>query len=139
MLLNDYEFRENRRSDSHNLITGANKNFPRIFYIFRSIHQGIKVNISLPKRRYCQMCFSQFTLFSVTKMRNFGEKPQGLTVTVFYIFFANNVDLKIQVFWDVTPCRLVTGCRRFEGTLFVHLQGQAVQKSDPEGESTTIL
>jgi hypothetical protein len=34
-------------------------------------------------------------------------------------------DFKIQVFWDMTPCRCVGGAsRRIEGMLFFHLQGQ---------------
>jgi hypothetical protein len=35
--------------------------------------------------------------------------------------------LKIQVFWDVTPCRLVNSFRRSERFYCRRLQGQAVQ------------
>jgi hypothetical protein len=68
---------------------------------------------------------------NVTKIRNFKENPQGLTLAVFFMFLTQSLDLKIQVFWVVAPCRLVTGCRRFEGALFLYPQGQAVQKNDP--------
>jgi hypothetical protein len=84
----------------------------------------------------CHICFSHWTLRD--KDTKFKENPQGLMVTAFYIFLAKNLDLKIQVFWDVAPCRLVTSFR-FEGALFLHIQGQAVQKNDPEGEGTTVI
>ena len=34
----------------------------------------------------------------------------------------------IQVFWDVTPCRLANSYRRFGRSWFLRLQGQTVQK-----------
>jgi len=35
---------------------------------------------------------------------------------------------KIQVFWDVTRCRLVNSYRRFEVLLYLQLQFSAVQE-----------
>ena len=37
-----------------------------------------------------------------------------------------SISSKFQVWWNVTPCRLVHSYRRFEGSQFLHLQGQAV-------------
>jgi hypothetical protein len=36
--------------------------------------------------------------------------------------------LKIRVFWDVTPWRLANRYGRFDGSQWLHLQGQQVQK-----------
>lgn len=36
------------------------------------------------------------------------------------------ISSKFQVWWNVTPYRLVHSYRRFEGSQFLHLQGQAV-------------
>jgi hypothetical protein len=33
----------------------------------------------------------------------------------------NGIYLKMAVFWDVTPCNLVEGCRRFGGACFCRL------------------
>jgi hypothetical protein len=38
--------------------------------------------------------------------------------------------LTVEVFWDVTLCRLVNGHRRFEGAWCLHVQGQAIQEEN---------
>ena len=41
---------------------------------------------------------------------------------VTWLCCSGNIHVEIQVFWDVTVCRLVNGCRRFEGSHFLHVE-----------------
>jgi hypothetical protein len=44
------------------------------------------------------------------------------------------VNMKITVFWDVIPCRLVNIYKYFGGTCCLHLQERRIRRADEQGQ-----